>query len=42
MAFRTNIQPYLLEGSYAFFKCIKMGDIEAVKTFLQKNTAYAF
>jgi hypothetical protein len=27
LAFKANKQPYELEGSYAFFKCIKMGDL---------------
>lgn len=42
MAFRCNIQPYSLEGSYAFFKCIKMGDLQAVKTFIQKDKGFVF
>ncbi len=42
MAFRTNRSPYELEGSYAFFKCIKMGDLEAVRTFVEKDHNYVF
>ena len=26
LAFRISYDAYQLEGSYAFFKCIKMGD----------------
>lgn len=41
-AFRTNKDPFDLEGSYAFFKCIKQGDAASVKIFLKNNYLYVF
>jgi hypothetical protein len=37
LAFRANKEPYALEGSYAFFKFIKSGDLAPVETFLHNN-----
>lgn len=41
-AFRINRDPYELEGSYAFFKCIKLGDIPSIKIFLNNNPQFVF
>ena len=42
IAFRKNRDPYSLEGSYAFFKCIKMGDLASVQIFLENNRMFAY
>jgi hypothetical protein len=42
IAFRANKEPYEIEGSYVFFKCIKMGDLASVKDFISKNSSYIF
>lgn len=42
LAFKPSPQPYELEGSYAFFKCIKMGDLQSVRTFLSRNPLFLF
>ena len=42
LAFKINRNPYNLEGSYAFFKCIKGGDLYAVKVFLGSNRNFIF
>lgn len=34
-------KPFELEGSYAFFKYIKLNDASRVKNFIEKNPEYA-
>lgn len=42
VAFQNKREPYQMEGSYAFFKCIKQGDIESVRTFISANSYYVY
>lgn len=41
-AFKVNKEPYAMEGAYAFFKYIKIGDLHSVNKFLENNRQFVF
>lgn len=41
-AFKVNRDPFGLQGSYAFFKFIKQGDLSSVKTFVENDRQFIF
>ena len=41
-AFWEHREPFQMEGSYAFYKAIKMDDIDCVKTFINIDLNYLY